>query len=493
MTRAAVRRPATWFGIAIGCALLGPGVRPLDPSLHPAAEALTFGCLLGGAAFLALARRPIAAAALVAVPRERLVARGVVLTAKSAEEEGIWRALVLAPLVHPFGPLGALLVSTVLFAAAHLSRLGRRAWAHLATGSLFGLAFLATGRLTAAIAAHGTYNLLVGLTPVAATDLSLSDTGHRAPGLVPSVGPSAGSSPMHEPTVTRMPPAALLQGVSKSFGQLRALDAVDLELRRGEVVALLGPNGAGKSTAVAIMLGLRRPDAGHVELCGRDPRDPAARRSVGAVLQDVGFPPGLRVHEVVDLVRAHFAAAPPTPEILARLDLATASDRHAAGLSGGQRRRLAVALALAGEPDVLFLDEPTAGMDAGARRALLHDLTERAAAGGAVLLTTQQLAEAEEIATRVVLLTGGQTLLQGTVAEIRAHGGMAKVTLRAATLPPLRGIVSVETRGDRHVVYVEDADAFVAELVRAGVPFRELEVAPVSLEDAFVTLTGRAG
>ena len=270
---------------------------------------------------------------------------------------------------------------------------------------------------------------------------------------------------------------------------MQALDGVDLELRRGEIVALLGPNGAGKSTAVAVMLGLRRPDAGRAELCGRDPRDPAARRAIGAVLQDVGFPAGLRVHEVVDLVRAHFEDAPPTPAILERLDLASAADRHAAGLSGGQRRRLAVALALAGRPQILFLDEPTAGMDAGARRVLLSDLAELAAAGGAVLLTTQQLAEAEAIATRVVLLTGGRIRLEGTVAEIRARGGLTRVTLRAAVLPRIAGISSVDTRGDRHVVYVDDADGFVAELVRSGVPFRALEVAPVTLEDAFVTLT----
>ncbi len=155
---------------------------------------------------------------------------------------------------------------------------------------------------------------------------------------------------MRENTVTGSPPLALLEGVTKSFRAVTALDGLGLELRSGEIVALLGPNGAGKSTAVAIMLGLRRPDAGRVELFGRDPRDPAARRSVGAVLQDVGFPPGLRVRETVDLVRSHYAHAVSTKDVLERLGLASAADRHAGGLSGGQRRRLAVALALAGNP-----------------------------------------------------------------------------------------------------------------------------------------------
>jgi ABC-2 type transport system ATP-binding protein len=489
-----LRRPARWIAVAVFAAIVGPSVQPLDPTLHPLPEALTFGCLLGATAFAVLARRPLAAIAPALLPRRRLLARSVVLTTKSAEEEGIWRALVLGPLVHPFGALAALVASTTLFAAAHAPRLGRRALAHLATGSLFGAAYLATGRLTAAVCAHGTYNVLVGLTPVATADMSLSDTGGRTARPVRSVAPTAGQRPMdtktESTTAESQPlPVARLERVTKSFGRLRALDGVDLELRRGEILALLGPNGAGKSTAVAIMLGLRRPDAGHAELCGRDPRDPEARRTVGAVLQEVGFPPGLRVRDVARLVGAHFAAAPSVPAILSSVDLDTSADRSAAGLSGGQRRRLAVALALAARPDVLFLDEPTAGMDAGGRRALLRELAHRAASGGAVLLTTQQLTEAEEIATRVVLIAHGRTVAHGTVAEIRAHGGLAKVTLRAPTLPSLPGTVSVESRGDRHSVHVEDADAFVAALVRAGVEFKELRVAPVTLEDAFVTLT----
>jgi ABC-2 type transport system ATP-binding protein len=285
------------------------------------------------------------------------------------------------------------------------------------------------------------------------------------------------------------PPVASLARVSKSFGAVRALDGVDLALRPGEILALLGPNGAGKSTAVSLLLGLRRPDSGRALLYGRDPRDPVARRRVGVVLQEVGFPLSLRVRETVDFVRAHFPEASPTDGVLERLDLNDLSDRVALGLSGGQQRRLAVALALGGSPQTLFLDEPTAGMDATARRALLRDIAAFAAQGGAVLLTTQQLAEAEEVASRVVLLVRGRTLLEGTVAEVRGRAGLAKVTLRTEKLPPLPSIASVESSFDRHVVYVDDADAFVAGLVRSGVPFRELEVAQVSLEDAFVSLT----
>jgi len=483
-------RLGVWVTVAIVGVLVAPDLRPLDPTVGPVSEAIVLGCLAGASVFLLLARRSIRAAALSALPPRRLLARSIVLTAKSAEEEAIWRGLVLGPLVAPLGPLGALASSSALFAGAHVRHLGRRAWAHLATGVAFGLAYLATGRLVAAMAAHSTYNILVGVATASGPDVSVSDTRNARPHLVPSESPSVRLRAIRENIVTGSPPLALLEGVTKSFPSVTALDAVGLELRRGEIVALLGPNGAGKSTAVAVMLGLRRPDAGRVELCGRDPRDPAARRRVGAVLQEVGFPPGLRVRETVELVRAHYATAASTMDVLERLGLATAADRHAGGLSGGQRRRLAVALSLAGNPEALFLDEPTAGMDAGTRRSLLRDLAGFAQDGGAVLLTTQQLAEAEAIATRVVLLNAGRLLFEGTVPEIKAHGGLTKVTLRADALPPLAGVGSVESDGDRHVIYVEDADAFVAALVRAGAEFRELQVTPVSLEDAVVALTG---
>ena len=492
MRAVAVSRLGAWTAVAVVASLVAPSIPPLDPTVQPLADAIALGCLAGGCGFLLLARRPIAASAFSALSRKRLLARSAVLTAKSAEEEAIWRGLVLGVLVPPLGPLGALASSSAFFAVAHVGRLGRRAWTHLATGSLFGMAYLVTGRIVAAMAAHSTYNVLVGVAVTDRADMSVLDTRHGLPRLVASESPSMGPRPMHETIATDSPPLALLEGVTKSFPSVKALDSVGFELRRGEIVALLGANGAGKSTAVSIMLGLRRPDSGRVELYGRDPRETSARRSVGAVLQDVGFPPGLRVRETVELVRAHFAHAASSDDILGRLDLASVAGRHAGGLSGGQRRRLAVALALAGKPGALFLDEPTAGMDANARRSLLNDLASFAAGGGAVLLTTQQLAEAEAIATRIVVLAAGRVLVEGTVAEVKARGGLTKVTLRAGALPQLPGVGAVDSAGDRHVIYVDDADAFVTALVHSGVEFKELHVTPTSLEDAFVTLTGAA-
>ena len=491
MSASTTARLGLWVAVVVAAFLVAPALPPVDTTLHTVVDALVAGFLTGLGLFAILARRRARLAALAKLPLRRLVARSVVLTARSAYEEAIWRAFLLGLLVTPVGRVGALVVSTVLFAGSHVGRQGRAAAAHVLTGAGFGGVYLATGRLHAAIAAHGTYNVLVGAHALSRETVSVSDTGRRSLGLVASGKPLGRFEPMSDPQPMPHPPVATLERAFKRFGTVEALAGVDLELRRGEVLALLGPNGAGKSTAVSILLGLRRPDVGRATLFGEDPRSPPARRRVGAVLQEVGFPPGLRIRQAVDLVRAHFPAGPAT-DALDRLRLATLGERDAGGLSGGQRRRLAVALALTGNPEALFLDEPTAGMDATARRSLLSDLRGFVAAGGSVLLTTQQLAEAEEIATRIVILQHGHVLLEGSVAEVRSRAGKARVTVRAAALPPLRTAATVDSQGDRHVVYVDDAEAFVSDLVFSGTPFAELEVVPVSLEDAFVTLTTEA-
>lgn len=484
-----------WLVIAGVAALAAPRILPADPSLHPVGEALVVGSILGAGAFLVLSRRRFPAAGLHDVPTRRLLARSIVLTTRSTREEAVWRGLVLGALVGPLGRLGALGLSSVLFAGAHARRQRRAAAAHLVTGSAFGLAYLATARLAAAVAAHAAYNILVGAAALSRDEVAVSDTSGARSALLASPTPSDPLRSMRPepPSAASQAPIARLDGVVKSFGPVRALDGIDLQLRPGEVVALLGPNGAGKSTAVAVLLGLRRPDAGRAVLFGRDPRDPVARRRIGVVLQEVGFPPALRVRDAVALVAAHFPDAPEPSHALERLGLADLSDRDAGGLSGGQRRRLAVGLALVGDPAMLFLDEPTAGMDANARRGMFGAIAEFTARGGAVLLTTQQLDEAEEAATRVVLVARGRVVLEGTVGEIRAHAGRARVRVRTAALPASCRATTVERRGDRHLAYVDDADAFVAELVRSGTPFRELEVVPVTLEDAFVALTSEKG
>jgi ABC-2 type transport system ATP-binding protein len=226
--------------------------------------------------------------------------------------------------------------------------------------------------------------------------------------------------------------AAALRAVTKRFGDMVALDRVDLELRVGEVLALLGPNGAGKTTALSIMLGLRRPDSGRAELFGKDPRRPEARGAIGVTPQEIGFPPTLRVREIIDLVRAHYEAPTATVHLLERFGLAEVARRQAGGLSGGERRRLSVALAFAGQPLAVFLDEPTTGLDVESRRLVWRELEEYAAAGRTVLLTTHYLEEAEALATRVVLLAQGRVVAQGSPEKVAASAHAA--TLEEAFL-----------------------------------------------------------
>ena len=218
-----------------------------------------------------------------------------------------------------------------------------------------------------------------------------------------------------------MPLPAELAGVEKRLGPNRALAGVDLVLREGEVLALLGPNGAGKTTAVGILLGLRRPDAGTARVFGRDPRLPHARRPLGSTPQEVSFPPTLRVREVIALVRAHYEAPAPLEELVDRFGLARLSGRQAGGLSTGERRRLALALAFAGRPRAVLLDEPTTGLDVESRRAIWSHVLEFSAAGGSVLLTNHSLEEAEALATRIAVIHLGRVVATGSVDDIRGH------------------------------------------------------------------------
>ena len=282
---------------------------------------------------------------------------------------------------------------------------------------------------------------------------------------------------------------ASLHGVTKSFGKTPALRGFDLELRRGEIVALLGPNGAGKTTAISILLGLRAPDSGRAVLFGRDPRDPASRRLVGATPQEIGFPWTLRVRDVVDLVRAHFDEPVSSVELLQRFDLEQSGPRQAGALSGGQKRRLAVALAFAGDPRLLVLDEPTTGLDVEARRGLWEHIREHAGTGASVLLTTHQLDEAEALASRVVVIQHGVVLIEGTAKEIKGKVGLTRIRLRALDIPPLPEISRIERAGEVATIYTASADEVVAELVQRGVRFSDLEILPLTLEEAFLALT----
>ena len=269
-----------------------------------------------------------------------------------------------------------------------------------------------------------------------------------------------------------------------------ALDGVSLDIPAGGVIGLLGPNGAGKSTLVNLLVGLRRPSGGTVELFGGDPRDPASRRRIGVTPQETGLPATLRVRECVAFVAAHFADPLPAGELLEGFGLAEVADRQTGGLSGGQRRRLAVALAFVGRPDLVFLDEPTTGLDVQARRDL-WDHIRAYGRTGTVVLTSHYLEEIEALADRVVVLGGGRVLADDTVAAIRAMVGIHRVSFDTTTLPDLPGVDGVEQADGRTALLTADPDRLVRDLVTRGVPFRGLQVRPTSLEEAFLTLTGR--
>jgi ABC-2 type transport system ATP-binding protein len=211
-----------------------------------------------------------------------------------------------------------------------------------------------------------------------------------------------------------------LSGVTKSFPAVRALDGLDLVVDEGETLALLGPNGAGKTTAIRVLLGLRRPDAGSARLFGRDPRQLDARRCVGCTPQETTFPLTLRVRELVDLIRAHYPAPLAYGELGERFDLEGLERRQVGGLSGGERRRLGCALAYAGNPKLVVLDEPSAGLDVESRLHLWEAIKEH---GRTTLLTTHYLEEAATLATRVAIIRAGRVVADGSVEELEARSG----------------------------------------------------------------------
>jgi len=386
--------------------------------------------------------------------------KGTYLTVTSATEEVLWRWLVLGGLAPVLGLAPAFVAATAGFAAAHGSRRLDALAVHGLTGGAFGAVYVGTGRIEAAIVAHALYNWFV----VTAIEAGL-------------------------PAAPKPASVAVLEDVGKRYRKVEALRGFSLGVETGEVVALLGPNGAGKTTALSILLGLRAPDRGTVTLFGRDPHDPEARRRVGVTPQETGFPNTLRVAEVVELVRAHYAGAAETAEALERFGLAELGRRQVGGLSGGQKRRLALVLAFVGNPRAVVLDEPTTGLDVESRRRVWNAVRTYAEEGGTVLLTTHNLDEADALASRIVVMSGGVTIAEGSPSEVKARAGLKLVRLEADSLPLLPGVEHADRNGRVHSLYTPDPGAVVTQLVEHGVPLRGLEVTPVSLEEAFLALT----
>jgi ABC-2 type transport system ATP-binding protein len=298
--------------------------------------------------------------------------------------------------------------------------------------------------------------------------------------------PDAISKPNISRFAAPIVPVASLQGVSKTF-------AITLTLHPGEVVALLGPNGAGKTTAVRLLLGLTQPDQGSVRLFGREADDPLARVRTGAMLQIARVPESLRVKEHIQLFRSYYPSPLSLDHVMAIAGVTDIATRLFGTLSGGQKQRVLFAMAICGNPDLVFLDEPSVGMDIESRRALWARVRELSAQGKTILLTTHYLEEADALASRVVVLNRGKIVAQGTPQEIKGLVSGRKVRcisqLSLEALAALPTVTSVTPDRDGVILTAVDSDAAVRALLIADSTAHGLEVSGAALEDAFLELT----
>ena len=293
-------------------------------------------------------------------------------------------------------------------------------------------------------------------------------------------------------TATAHTTFAHLDHATRHFGETVALDDVTLTIGGGELVGLLGPNGAGKSTLLSLLQGRRRPSSGTVELFGGSPTDPRRRARLGSTPQETALPDTLRVSEVVDLVAAHFPDRVPTDALADEFGFGDLLRRQCGALSGGQKRRIAVALAFVGRPQLVLLDEPTTGLDVDARHALWQGIRRHHAAGTTIVVTSHYLEEIEALAERVIVIDNGVVLADDSLAAVRDRVDSAVVefaTDAADAARALPGVVRDELAGDRVRLTVDDPDAFVRALVHADLPFSGLTVRGASLEEAFLALT----
>ena len=288
-------------------------------------------------------------------------------------------------------------------------------------------------------------------------------------------------------------PAVRLRGVHKHFGDVHAVRGLDLEIRPGEIVAFLGPNGAGKTTTVDMALGLSRPTVGEVSVFGTDPRTAIAKGLVSAVMQTGGLLKELTVAETVRLTASLFADTRPVDEVLTRAGIADLGNRLVGKCSGGQQQRLRFAMALLSDPELLILDEPTAGMDVEGRRDFWSAIRADADSGRTVVFATHYLEEADAYADRIVLVRKGKIVADGTAAEVKALA--AGRTVRAhfpgadrEQLFAIPGADSIEVRGDSVLIHSTDTDA-VARHLLTRTPATDLEIVSRGLEDAFIALT----
>jgi ABC-2 type transport system ATP-binding protein len=303
---------------------------------------------------------------------------------------------------------------------------------------------------------------------------------------------------MNEETVV------IVRDLSKSYGEIRAVDGLNFEVRRGEIFGLLGPNGAGKTTAVEIIEGLRRADEGEVRVCGFDPARQAdeVKQRLGASMQATALPDRIKVREALMLFAGFYRWRAGVDELLARVSLSDKADERFCKLSGGQQQRLAVALALVNDPQVVILDEPTAGLDPQARRELHSIIEQLRDRGRAVILTTHYIEEAEKLCDRVAIIDHGRVLALDAPRRIVAHhNGHTRIEFSVAqplapgALRVLPYVENVSVSLDAYSLRTSDAPRTVVELIKwleaERLELLDLRIVRLTLEDVFIELTGR--
>jgi ABC-2 type transport system ATP-binding protein len=293
-----------------------------------------------------------------------------------------------------------------------------------------------------------------------------------------------------------MSPAVELIEVSKRYGQVEAVRSVSLAIQPGEIVAMLGPNGAGKTTSISLMLGLRKPTGGQIRLFGLPPTDRRARSRAGVMLQESGTTGVLTVRELVTLFGTYYPSPLPPDRAITMAGLADKADARVVTLSGGQRQRLYFALAICGDPEILFLDEPTVGMDIEARRAFVASIKHLADAGKTIVFTTHYLREAEELARRIVVVDRGLIIADATPRELMSKVAAKRVSFSVARAPAADAfgglaVTGLEASDGRVRFLTNEPEAVLRALFERGVEMRDLEVAGADLEEAFLSLTRR--
>jgi ABC-2 type transport system ATP-binding protein len=325
--------------------------------------------------------------------------------------------------------------------------------------------------------------------------------------VIDTTGPAASHISAKKPHET----VASLHSITKRYANgVTALDGLSLTLRRGEVVALLGPNGAGKSTAVKLMMGLSSPTTGNVRIFNADPRETTTRLRTGIMLQVGRAPEMLRVREHIAIFRGYYPNPMPYADIVKAAALEGIEERFFGELSGGQKQRVLFGIALSGDPDLIFLDEPTVGLDIEARRGMWQQIRSLAARGKTVLLTTHYLEEADALAHRIIVINKGKVVCEGTPAEVKSMGAGNKLsadgassatpqqgikiircitTLTAQHLLAMPGVSSSETSGSLTIVTSTQPEATLREMLTLDQTLNSLEVQSPLLEDAFLALT----